>query len=707
MLLLAVVALAAFTAGVLRAGGLGAATTAARAAAAYRRDGSGSRGVAGVFPPSPGTPVAPPPPGGAVEPPPSAAAVAAASTHTCAVGGRCYPTYLVYDATYGQLNNQVVSFLNAAALAAALNATLVIPVAVGGHESCVDAYLSASRAAVVAAAAAGAGGGEGGLKGPGPGAGSTAGRVVATSLRQGRAGEGYHPHPWAASWQAWRPADVTAAASSAVRVYGWRSRRSGAAGAPAHAHPAATSTPLHRLHPAVRRTCGSPQPPLVGPRGYFSALVLGHAVRLATASAATFAASPEGAALAAADTVLLPPGGTRGRGLLMHAPHAKLVRATVPPPSASSRRTPPAAAVAADVLPLTCESAMWAPTVAPWVRSWVPLGPGAVPNGGVLAVDHAYHGGAAWRGACGRVPLYGYLAPAPRLVDAAVTLLAAGVAAADATDAADAVDAVDVDVDADAASDVGDAAADVADGAAGGLRASRHPPSELTVGKGVVAVHLRILSDEERGLPLTAVVATTIAAVEAAVVHRYTGTDAAVGHDPTAGVYGGWPGGVAAVRGDRLLATARAVYVAYSPGSVASTATAVALRAKYGRKVIWFRREIALGGAAAADEAAAAANAAANAAADSGVGQAGGRPDAGDPLDWLYGPSVVDVWASVLAEHFIGRDRSSFSGNIEQWRRGELRSELRGGGGAVRRWAKENPESLRYHLQLDRRRRRA
>lgn len=650
-----------------------------------------------------------------MEPPPSAATVSASSTHTCAVGGHCYPAYLVYDATYGQLNNQVVSFLNAAALAAALNATLVVPPAVGGRESCVDAYLSATRAAAAPAAPVAPVASDEEPQESGRGTGDSAGEVVAESLRQGKVGGGHHTRSWATGWRSWRPADVTAAPATAVRAHSWWSGRPGAAVAPAQAHPAVAAVPLRHLHPVVRQTCGSPQPPLVGARGYFSAPVLSHAVRLATTSTAAFGASPAGAAFATAETVLLPPGGVHhGRGLLIHAPHAMFVRATPPPPpSLSSRRSAAAAAATAaavDVLPLTCESAMWAPAVAPWVRSWVPLGPAAVPNGGVLAVDHAYNGGKAWRGACGRVPLYGYLAPTPRLVDAAVTLLAAGVEAANAVKSADAA------ADASAILSVGSTATGVADEAAAGLRARRRlPPSEQTVGKGVVAVHVRILADEERGLPLTAVVATTMAAVEAAVVHRYEGTNAAPGHDQTAGVYGQWPGGVAAVRGERLLASATAVYVAFSPSSVASTATAAALRAKYGAKVFWFDREVALGGAAAA-AAADASDAAADAAADAvdteadggaGPGQGGRRPDAGNPIDWLYGPSVVDMWASVLADHFIGRDSSSFSGNIEQWRRGELRSELRGKGGAVRRWAKENPESLEYHLQLGRRRRRA
>jgi len=278
------------------------------------------------------------------------------------------------------------------------------------------------------------------------------------------------------------------------------------------------------------------------------------------------------------------------------------------------------------------------------------------------------------------MPLYGYMTPAVELVNATVTLLASGGHPTGAAVVA-AVTMVGGGADANP----------VPLPPSPPPRWLAPPPTELTVGSGVVAVHLRILASEERRVGHADLVARTLAAVERAAVHRYPRDRSRPGADPDAGLYGSWPGGVDGVRGGALLAAARAVYVAYSPSSPASAGVATALRTKYGGKVFWFSREGALGGAAAA--------AAVPLVSDEAADEDGGRAaDAAHPVDWVYGPSMVDLWACVLADHFIGRDSSSFSGNIEQWRRGDLRSELPGGGGRVRVWAKEIRESLVYHV---------
>jgi len=286
------------------------------------------------------------------------------------------------------------------------------------------------------------------------------------------------------------------------------------------------------------------------------------------------------------------------------------------------------------------------------------------------------------------MPLYGYMSPAVELVNATVTLLASGGHPTGAADVA-------------AVTTVGGGGGDVTPvplppplpPPPPPPRRFGPPPTELTVGSGVVAVHLRILATEERRVGHADLVARTVAAVERAAVHRYPRDRSRPGVDPDAGLYGSWPGGVDGVRGGALLAAARSVYVAYSPSSPASAGVATALRTKYGGKVFWFSREGALGGAAAA----AAVPLVSDEAADGGGGRAAAAA-AAHPVDWIYGPSIVDLWACVLADHFIGRDSSSFSGNIEQWRRGDLRSELPGGGGRVRVWAKEIRESLVYNV---------
>lgn len=423
-----------------------------------------------------------------------------------------------------------------------------------------------------------------------------------------------------------------------------------------------------------RRVCNAPQPPLIGPRGYFSGAVLATAPGLVTTSIAAFGASAVGAAFAAAPSILLAPGIRSGAGMRLYAPNATVVHAT-PPPSPGPT-TPP------EVLPLPCGASMWEATVAPWVRA-VLAGGRDFPNGGVLAVDHAYYGGAAWRGgSCGRAPLFSFLSPTPRIVNAAVAVLASfgregGAAASEASPTAP-------------------------------------KPTEATVGAGLVAVHLRILPGEAQHVNVSTVVATALAAIENATVFIMNGTANAVPVD--GGIYNNSPGGMAAVRGKAVLAAARGIYVAFTPSSLASAGTAAALRAKYGRKVFWYSREAALGGAAsmAAVDATVVAAATAATAAIVAAGAAGGNGTAGTttasavtpaaaaaavdahPVDWMYGPSMVDLWACVLAEHFIGRDASSFSGNIRMWRRGTLRSEVEGGG--VRVWTQSNPASLLFSM---------
>ncbi|GAB0493051.1 hypothetical protein MMPV_004323 [Pyropia vietnamensis] len=555
---------------------------------------------------------------------------------------RCYPTHIVYDASYGQLNNQVVSFLNAAVLASAASATLVIPPAGGGAQSCADAEalfttggrVSPALVAAVGAAAAAA-------RAPPP-------RDEAASVAAAAAGEATPPPP---------------------RWY--------------------------------RRVCDAPQPPLVGPRGYFSDAVLSTAPGLSTTSTAAFAASAVGAAFAAAPSILLAPGIQSGAGMRVYAPNATVVHATPPPTPMPVSSPAPSTLAPPAVLPLPCVGGMWESTVAPWVRSVMASDSGDFPNGGVLAVDHAYYGGAPWHGACGGTPLYSYLAPTPRIVNAAVSLLAS----------------------------LGNAKGNTAVNASS-ASPEAPVPTEATVGVGLVAVHLRILPAEEHTVNLSTVVAAAVEAIESATVSSISGQANAIAATD-GGAYNDLPGGIEAVRGKKLLAAARGIYVAFTPSSPASVETAAALRAKYGRKVFWYSREAALGGAAATAAvdatievaaaavamAAATATAADVAAAASGVGNDDGATksaaaaaaaataamvaavaaaDDVPPIDWMYGPSMVDLWACVLAEHFIGRDASSFSGNIRQWRRGTLRSEMEGGG--VRVWSKANTASLRYSL---------